>query len=573
VRWWWFVSFCLASAAWADANVSVRVDVATREVKVGQRFRVDVVVSVDGQDQLDDVTLPDLPDLEIDAEAEIPSVHMVNINGRRAVKSEHRTQLTVHATKPGKKVIQGAAAVLGTTRATAPPITIQVVGPDGTTGAPADDDKAAEDQVDDDTLSEEVLPAQAGKERMFLFTRVTPSRAVVGQQVTLVTELWSTIGIRNVPSLGHEAEGFYRIHIDGDGDARVVQARGTQYRVTAVAKDALFGLRPGDFSIAPLRLQVDGGFGRSAQTLRGQSVQVHIDDAPANVLVGQWTLKRELVGARPGANGVNNARVGDVLTVRTTLQGRGHIDAATLPTLPAMDARTFAPQRNVKRSTVNHWVTGTLVQEELLSPSMAGELLVPSMSIAVFDPMTQTNQSIEVPGMRITVAPAGVVAGTKQKEARTKSAAIQWHEHAQAPPWMQALRSNWMIAVTTSLLAIAAALQWSRQRQRTEVKSMRVDLRAQARAAAQQGDLVALVAVVHAAIEESGHAHSAGMSAEHIERNLAHPRAADIAAFLRAAEHARYAPGQQTRPLSQGVHLVDALVADAPTANTKQVSL
>jgi hypothetical protein len=554
VRLLWMIWLAAGTAA-ADDAIDVRVRPSATTVAVGQRFQIDVVVTVAGQEQIDDISMPDLSAFELDQEHETQGVNMAVVNGRRTVTVTHTTSLMVRATTPGKKIIAGAAASLGTSSARAAPVSITVTG---TAAAAAPSPTPTPSMDDNDDVIDPNLPAQAGKEAMFLHTYAEPSSPVVGEEITVVTELWSTRRLTSLPQkISHKPAGFYCVPSD-DRSRRLVTVGAVRYEAAVIARDALFGLAAGTYKLEPLRLQVDTqGFGKRATNLVSNTIVIEVQPLPADAagsVVGdyQWEQQLSVDSVVVGSGKTASVRVGEPVVLRTVLRGQGNIDNLELPAAVVEGARVFPAQQQRNRSNESGPLTGVVIQDQLITPTTAGTLTIPAMTLRTYVP---AEKAVRV--LRSEVRRVRVVGADKAAAVTTTTAAIQmpWPHRQRGDEVLSWLRRHgWVWQAMAGWLVVVAV--WPK-RSRTAVVT---DLKSRARAAAAAGDAATLVVVVHEAFAAASGMSSAGLSAVELEQRFAHvPTAKRVAAFVRTVEAAQYSPTQRTVGLSEGVALVDHL--------------
>jgi hypothetical protein len=129
-----------------------------------------------------------------------------------------------------------------------------------------------------------------------------------------------------------------------------------------------------------------------------------------NGTVGDYTMN---VTAGP-----TNVAVGDPITVRVQISGRGALDALTLPDQPAWrDFKTYPPTQNLK-TTDQLGIEGTKTFEQIVTPQNTDVHELPAFSFSFFDPGAKTYHTLTQSPVQLAVhsggtTPAPMIAATK----------------------------------------------------------------------------------------------------------------------------------------------------------------
>ena len=150
----------------------------------------------------------------------------------------------------------------------------------------------------------------------------------------------------------------------------------------------------------------------ASDTLTTQSLPLPTENKPPNFngAVGDYTMT---VTAGP-----TNVAVGDPITVRVQISGRGVLDALTLPDQPAWrDFKAYPPTQNLK-TTDSLGLEGIKTFEQIVTPQNTDVHELPAFSFSYFDPETGTYRSLAEPPVQLAVhsggtTPAPVIAATK----------------------------------------------------------------------------------------------------------------------------------------------------------------
>ncbi|HTY87647.1 MAG TPA: BatD family protein [Candidatus Acidoferrum sp.] len=139
----------------------------------------------------------------------------------------------------------------------------------------------------------------------------------------------------------------------------------------------------------------------ATETLNLVSQPLPAEDRPANFngAVGQFSMA---VSAGP-----TNVAVGDPITVRIQISGRGTLDSVLLPDQPAWrDFKTFPPTQNLKTSDALG-LQGTKTFEQIVAPQNTDIRELPAFSFSYFDPEAGTYRTLAEPPVQLAVQSAG----------------------------------------------------------------------------------------------------------------------------------------------------------------------
>jgi hypothetical protein len=222
----------------------------------------------------------------------------------------------------------------------------------------------------------------------------------------------------------------------------------------------------------------------ATDTLNVESLPLPAEVAPANFngAVGDYTMA---VTAGP-----TNVAVGDPITVRVQISGRGALDALTLPDQPAWrDFKTYPPTQNIK--TTDHLgIEGVKTFEQIVTPQNTEVHELPAFSFSFFDPGAKIYRTLTQPPVQLAVhsggtTPAPMIAATKSNSQNPPPPQDilpikeQFGALAQdGPPLFT--RPAFLAAQSLPVLAFLAAFVW---RKRTDSLANNPRLRRQRRVA------------------------------------------------------------------------------------------
>lgn len=140
----------------------------------------------------------------------------------------------------------------------------------------------------------------------------------------------------------------------------------------------------------------------ATEEVRLQGLPLPADHAPPgfNGPVGQFTLSLTA--------GPTNVAVGDPITVKLQLAGRGPIETLALPEQPAWrEFKTYPPTTKVDLSD-QLGLHGTKTFEQVVVPQNAEIRELPAVSFSFFDPEAKAYRTLTHPAVPLVVRPAGV---------------------------------------------------------------------------------------------------------------------------------------------------------------------
>ena len=168
-------------------------------------------------------------------------------------------------------------------------------------------------------------------------------------------------------------------------------------------------------SSLPSRNQGDDPFFKSILQSEAKQKQVSLATEPINV----ESLPLPAENAPPNFNGAigeytmtvtagpTNVAVGDPITVRIQISGRGDLGSLTLPDQPAWHDFTIYPPTSKVVTTDPLGLQGTKTFEEIIAPQNTDVHELPPFSFSYFDPDTGNYRTLTEPSVALAVRSAG----------------------------------------------------------------------------------------------------------------------------------------------------------------------
>ena len=232
------------------------------------------------------------------------------------------------------------------------------------------------------------LPVRAQQspsdEALFVTASVDNDRPYLGQQITYVSRIYRRSGFPH--SIHYEPPGFAGFWNVGETeqDEYTETVDSEAYRVIEL-RTLLFPSVVGTIDIGPAVWTVSGGSSEAPTVVEGVPVTIEVRATPAEAPAGfTGAVGRFEVSAAVDATTV---RIDDSVELTVTVQGAGNIDALPDPSWPEFQGwRVIESPASVTSEVTDGKLVGSRTYVSVLVPEMAGELTVPEISYAYYDP-------------------------------------------------------------------------------------------------------------------------------------------------------------------------------------------
>jgi BatD DUF11 like domain len=364
-----------------------------------------LVLTFEGGTPQNTPEVPDIPGLQISYVG--PSSQFSFINGRTSSTVIHH--FTVTPQRTGNFVIPALNAEVDGVRLTSQPLRLRVVPPSA----------ASASQID------------SGSQIAFMKLTMPEDKVYTGEIITANLEIYLRDDVRNFGNFqftATPADGFTMGKMS-EGQGRRVQIGNHVYTVMPVTM-ALTATRSGTLSLGPLTANLVlviasqnrsndafmqqfrqfgfGNFGEEQKQISLATEVVNVQSLPLpavnvppnfNGAIGAYTLT---VTAGP-----TNVAVGDPITVRIQIAGRGDLGSLTLPDEPAWHDFTLYPPTSKVVTTDSLGLQGTKTFEQIVAPQNANVRELPPFSFSYFDPEAGSYRTLIEPEMALAVRSAG----------------------------------------------------------------------------------------------------------------------------------------------------------------------
>jgi hypothetical protein len=379
--------------------------------------------------------------------------------------SDVTVTLSITPTQPGEYVIPSMSAEIGGQRFTTPPMKLRVIKP----GSPS------------------TAQINSGSQIAFMRMTLPDQKVYPGQVMAAQLQIYFRDDVQNEQGLqltSMPADGFTIGKMVQGGQQRE-QVGNRVYTVFPITI-GLTALKAGTLSVGPVSANVTiitGGqsFGPFGQMFGGEERQVGLGADPVNVQslpLPTQNVPSSFNGAvgdfsMTATAGPTNLAVGDPVTVRVTISGRGSLDNVRLPSQAGWnDFKIFSPTSKTELSD-RLGDEGTKTFEEIVTPQNASVHELPVFSFSYFNPddgtyhvLTQPATPLVVTSVGATPLPTIAAARATPAENQTPQDIVTIRQNLGAPAQVSTpliLRPAFVALQSVPVLAFFAALAWRRR--------------------------------------------------------------------------------------------------------------
>jgi hypothetical protein len=433
----------------ASAAVKVTATVDRNEVSEGDPFIYSINVSSDGGNpQIEsEPQLPDLSGLSLVNSTSSTESRSTFINGKFTVQQTRSFEYQITAPRKGTFKIGAAKVVVDGKQYTTQPITLTVVagGSGGGQMPPQARGRAQPDPMGGDDVDEmedmfnRLMQRHFGQgaggggqmqkvnpnDAFFIQVDVDKQKVYAGEQVTASWYLYTRGQIADIDTLKYpDLKGFWKEELEMATRLNFQQAivNGVPWQRALLVSYALFPIKAGKSTIDPYRAKctvVLGGpfgFGKAYPfTKASKPIVIDVQEVPAagrpaefSGAVGQVQVNATL--------DQNTVPANQPVTLKLKFSGRGNAKLIDLPPLDLPHSVELYSQK----ADAKFFKDGTSYKEFeiLLIPHEAGQIEIPSIKAAYFDPNKQKFESIASNKLALTVT-AGKPGETPQLPSQT----------------------------------------------------------------------------------------------------------------------------------------------------------
>lgn len=418
------VTLLLAATSAFAQGPSFTARVGRNPVGVGESFSYEVTLSVE-RGAVEDYRRPEFRGLRVLAEQPSRSTQIQMGGGGSLMRTVYGWHYQLVPVQKGKLTIEPATVRVDGRELRTEKIAVSVVDagqapvaparPRMPRGFPGFPDPGSLFPGFDTEPEEEAAPADPGHpagQRSFLRVLPSKTRAFVGEQITVEWSLCLVTRQSNyAPTREPRADGFWVEDLEIPQNQRGLSLTeqvidGRVYLVGTLMRKALFGLKPGRYTITPLEADVSqiGFFGAPVRSehLKADATTLEIlplpSGAPAGFdpsAVGRFTLTATVDR--------DHVQVGDAVTLKLRVEGQGNLRKLPLPAVPALDGwKVYEPKLSVDLRPGDE-IGGGKTAEYLLLPERPGESELPALTLAYFDPQKAAYATARSAPVRLVV--------------------------------------------------------------------------------------------------------------------------------------------------------------------------
>ena len=313
-------------------------------------------------------------------------------------------------------------------------------------------------------------------EPLFVTASVDNDQPYIGQQVTYISKIYQRTGfphrVRYEPP---SFSGFWNPRATEQSDEHSETIDSKEYRVIEL-RTILFPSVVETIEIEPGVLTASASPSEGPIVVESVPVLVEVRPTPTNApagftgAVGRFEISAEV--------DTKTSRMNESVQLTVKIQGKGNIDALPAPSWPEFQGwRVVESPTVVSSEVVDGKLVGSRTYESVLVPELAGELTVPEISYAYYDPDLEEYVQATTSPIVVTIAeadgapplPPSSVGGAEDERTSLGAKRIR-----AVPPTLRRSGGELTDSVVywamwcLPLLAIAGAAVWRRRRDARE---------------------------------------------------------------------------------------------------------
>ncbi|MFC1736321.1 BatD family protein [Candidatus Hydrogenedentota bacterium] len=402
--------FCLPKDSHAADGLSVSASVNSTLVPMDTA--ITYTITVEGETQDTKVSMPPWkgltqigqPRVSRSSSGNFFSFSMTKIVNGKVVTNESssggaRTAeyvYTLQAVSPGTHVLGPVTVKDGNKESRSEPIEVRVLSA----------------RVQEAPIREEFSNVQGD---IYIDAWIDRSEIYKGQQATYVLTLFYA---RDIDSRGieytrkPEFDGFLTEEAATRDPYRLRSGK-TEYRAYEIARYSLTPVKDGELTVNPVGLGLNVIVSRSFFNQRTKRYEVTSDSVKVNVKPLPDGGKPASFGGAVGSFEMEasvspmEVKVGEPVTVRINIFGKGNIDSIGFPTLATTKGFSeYEPESSVSKTAVAGEIFGEKHVEMLLSPMSVESKRIPEVRFSYFEPATGQYKTLAAGPFDISVTPA-----------------------------------------------------------------------------------------------------------------------------------------------------------------------
>ena len=346
-----------------------------------------------------------------------------------------------------------------------------------------------------------VTPDKQGDQLAFMKLVVPKKEAYVGEVLSVELQVYIREGVANGENILRDFDAFGGSPLKGEGFSTLKTAHAQRRRArlgssnfsVATLVTTLSPVKTGPLSLnsidANLVLQLPAGGQRRRdpydpfgmfQQYEEKKVYMVAEIETVNALpLPKENVPAEFNGAVGNYSlavtaGPTNVTMGDPVTVRIQISGRGGLDSLSLPELNWKDFKVYPPTAKIEADALG--AQGTKTFEQIVVPQSDELKELPSIKFSFFDPDQKAYRTLMQPTIPLVVRPAGstpapsIVSSSRNAQDNPAAQEIvhikaRFGTMAQAGPPL--LQQGWFLALQAVPVAgLISAIVWRRRTDR-----------------------------------------------------------------------------------------------------------
>ncbi len=386
------------------------------QVSYNQTFQVQYVI--EGAKKIQDFLVPEFKDFQLEEIFELPATPALDPKTLKLV-DQHSKIVVLTPIRTGKFIIPGATAIIDGKRFHSNPVNVNVKASPLSRHLP----ESAGRVIDGSELMPGEDPAEKMRSNFFVRAEVSKPVCYTGEPIMATYKAYSRLNANSHVARRPAFTGFSVLEmVDSyEGTPTVEQFNGNWYYVHLVRKVQLFPLQSGNYELDPAEIEGTIHFIRYSNTPGGPSyepvnhpVSVSTQPIPVTVLplpdssqpeifagaVGQYSMTVKL--------GKKDAKAGELVQFQLVISGTGNIPLITAPTLKWPEGiEVSEPEVSESINKYSYPVTGSKSFTYSLVCNKAGDILLPPVSFAYFDPISKAYKTLHRDSIQLHVQPYG----------------------------------------------------------------------------------------------------------------------------------------------------------------------
>jgi hypothetical protein len=380
-------------------EASFTAQLSAQEITLDDRVQLTITLGRDARETYRGYSRPDFRDFDVLHQGQAESTQWSAAGGQQSVRIVEQHIYLLKPRHKGVCVIPVAVARLGARelRTSELKVTVRPAGkrPTGPLASPS---PGLGQGLPLDPFGAGLIPvpeSMRGDEDLFIEARADKSSVYLGEPVVISWWIYTQSDILRYRSTSEpKHDDFWSEDLfvpSGPLGWDRAEVKGRSYQAALLLKRALFPLKSGRLTVTPLEAEVttlQSAFYPSGSVVRGsRPVVVEVRPLPASgrpegfepTNVGRFEIEASVDR--------DHIKADESLTLKVTVRGEGNIRNVRLRKLDRIAGfRVYEPATSERVEHTSDGVRGERVYTYLLQPELGGDLVLPAVTLAYFDP-------------------------------------------------------------------------------------------------------------------------------------------------------------------------------------------